>query len=146
MWMMLPEALSQLTAPDFRHGQVGEHGVQMKVLGSDQLQGLLAVGRLQHLKPSLRERAPGHGANQWIVFDQQNPPAARASRHFLGGLSSYGGDRLRHRREVELESGAEPRFAVRPDVPAALLHDAVHHGQPQSTSFAHGLGGEERLE
>src|SRR5438876_10580026 len=55
-------------------------------------------------------------------------------------------DRLVDARQVDLEAGAAARLGVYPDEPPALLHDAVHRGQPQARAFAPLLGREERLE
>src|SRR5512135_3773556 len=39
-------------------------------------------------------------------------------------------------RQVHAEGGAAPRLAVDPDVPEALLHDAIHSGEAQPGSLA----------
>ena len=49
-------------------------------------------------------------------------------------------------REVDLEGRTHSDFAVDAYVAVALLHDAVHHGEPQSRPLASLLGGEERFE
>ena len=48
--------------------------------------------------------------------------------------------------KVDLERRAVPGLAVDPDVPAALLDDAVHGRQPEPGALAGRLGREERLE
>ena len=49
-------------------------------------------------------------------------------------------------REEDAERRALAPLAVDPDVPAALVHDAVHRGEPEPRALALLLGGEEGLE
>src|SRR6266436_5917998 len=48
-------------------------------------------------------------------------------------------------RQIYLESGSFAGLAIHPDVPAALLHDAINRGQSQASSLPTPLRTVERL-
>jgi hypothetical protein len=54
--------------------------------------------------------------------------------------------RLSGPRQVELDRRTAAELAVDLDVPAGLLDEAEHLGQPQTRSLPLAFGGEERLE
>src|SRR5256886_17042757 len=103
----------------------------------DALQRLGAIGGSQHRIPPRLQHPLGQHADLFLVL--HNKYRLRSTGR--GGRAPGRLRRLRqlgHSREIDLEGGAVAQLAVRPDVPAALLDDAVrseeHTSELQSQS------------
>ncbi len=85
------------------------------------------------------------GAHQRIVLHHQDRLAAafHLGRRWLCRDLLRRGIRL---RQIELEGRAKTLLAVKLDVAAGLLDEAVDHAQPEPGSLAHTLGRKERIE
>ena len=92
---------------------------------------------------SLQE--PGRGGPQGIVVLRKQD-GLRSAHGLPLGLRR---DRLGFpgvEREIDAERGSPAGLAVDVDQPGVLLHDSVHHGEPEARAAAHLLRREERLE
>src|SRR5258706_15070751 len=92
------------------------------------------------------------GIRYWSVTGVQTCalPIYDQHRFAAGGRSAFWRSSrwLRGRRDawqVDLEARAMPGLGIHGDVAAALFHDAVHRGEPESRALADFLGREERL-
>src|SRR5579883_2965607 len=111
------------------------------------LHGVQGIPALDHRIATLAEELAGRVPDGVFIFHQQQrlPPAERF--RFDVGLAWPTDLRaLFHPWEVHLKGGSHSRLAVDPDKTAALFHNPVYRGQPQSRALALFLGGVERLE
>src|SRR5208282_1488276 len=81
-----------------------------------------AVFRLQHPITQLLQTFTHVGANQGLILDHQQELSGDTSARFRSRERWLDGSL--GRRKVQLESRPMPRFAIHPDVAAALLDDA----------------------
>ena len=142
--MTLGKLARQFIASHARHHQVGKDQIDFAVQTVVNLQRGLPILSFDDVVTQLLQTLTHIAANGGVVFDDQDGLPARlrvrlaAHQRILQGCGNRG--------EVEFEGCAMRRFAVNPDVAAALFHNAVHDRQPQAGAFAHFLGGEEGIE
>src|SRR5579864_911092 len=105
------------------------------------------VGRLcfQNFISAGSKQIARQAAQRLFVLDQQN--GLRSSPGWRGlGSRLLRASWFVDYRQIDLEGGALARLAIHPDVPSALPHDAVNHGEAQAGAVADLFGGEEGLE
>src|SRR5215208_8327021 len=102
-----------------------------------QFQGLNAVGCFKNRVSLPGEQLPGQSPQCRGVLNQQDRFIAG---EFLGSLSdAILVERVARAGQMQLEDGANARFAVDGDVAAVLLDDAIDRRQSQSRSLASSL-------
>ncbi len=127
-----------------RHHDVGDEQVDGLRMAVGDLDGFVGTGGFDHPIAVFLENLASDDPQGTFVLDQQDRlPPSRGHRRFL--------DLRRHgwfvdTRQIDLERGASPHFAVHPDMATGLLHDAVHHRQAQAGALPLLLGREEGLE
>src|SRR5208282_3724565 len=89
------------------------------------LDGLVTATGLQNAVAPCGETLAGHRPQRFFVFQCQN--GFCAFRTFASHFQSANqGRRLSLRaRQIDVESGTRPRYAVNPDIAATLLNDSV---------------------
>src|SRR5260370_6768253 len=105
---------------------------------------ILRLLRNQHGVTLRRQHRADKVSHCGVVLHQQNRLRTLLSM-LLRFLRYDSLRRLRHLRQINLEGGAFPHFAICPDVPAALFQHTVDHRQSQSRSMAGPFGSEKRF-
>src|ERR1700758_3845268 len=113
-------------------------------VGHCDLQRHCAIGRLDHSIALLLEKLPGQIAKVGLVLDHEDGFSTRLRGHGLWCSSNFcrALDCFGDTRQIDFESRTLAGLAVDPDVTAALLHDAVDGGEPETGSLRP-LGSEE---
>ena len=112
------------------------------------VQGLDAVPGLDHGVAVIPEAADGQVPHDILVLDDQHafdPVLSDGVAAWLRDVTSRCSPATAS-GQVDLEDAPLARLTVDPDVPAALLHDAVDGRQAETGALSHRLGGEEGLE
>src|SRR5207249_1852801 len=122
---------SEVDAADAGHDDIGQKKMNGPAVVGSGLQGLGAIAGTDDGVAGHFEKFLGDLAEGVEVLNEEN--------RFSGGrgcerlfLDLWSGRGVVNAREVKLEGGATAGFAVDPDVPAALLDDAVDHGQAEA--------------
>src|SRR5215469_10882390 len=106
--------------------------------------GVLRVQRRNYLIASFAQNRLDQLTQRFLVFDEQDSFRA-ALRPSRGWRERSFLDQFVHAWQVNLERAAFPRFAVNPDIAAALFHNAVYGRKAKTRAAAAFLGGEEGL-
>src|SRR5450432_278805 len=90
-------------------------------------QRLNSITRFEDLVPQSFKRLDRQAAQGGFIFHQKNGFASPMYRNnrLCGGHTEGFFDG----RKINLERGPQSDLAVNRDMPAALLHDAIHRGQ-----------------
>ena len=119
----------QLPAAHVGHHHVGEQHIDVAGMRPADLQGFRPARGRQNGVAELPQNPHREVADRLFVLHHQNGFAAA-----LPGCRGVPSGRFRQRfgnaREIQLEGGPLPRFAINPDVSAGLFDDAVNRGQP----------------
>src|SRR5713226_6281599 len=139
------QAFGQLASAYTRHHDIGEHQVDWPLLSLTNLHRFAGITSFQYGVASHLENLARQPANPILIFHQKDslPSPERFGWDFTYICIL---DWFLDRRKVNLKSSSSTRFAIDPNVSAALLDYPEHGGQAQTCASALLLRGEERLE
>jgi len=138
------EALHKFISAHPRHHHVGDEEIDGVMKGLALLQRFKPVLAWDDLIAVEGKHLHDELANHPLVLGQKNGFGAAQGRSRRFQRNSLGDFIVT--RQIDLDGGTLPQFAVAPDVAPALFNDAMHSGQTQSRAFALFFGREEWLE
>src|SRR5271168_1500458 len=117
------------------------------------------IATSKNMIPAIANK-PNTRAFNWVSLRRRNDNSVRGLKYRKTnrpelvriGRGSYlhGGIHRLHRFGIYGQFDTERRATLRTvetfDAPSVLLHDAVANAEPEAGAFAHGLGGEKRVE
>ena len=140
------QAGQQLGPATSRHDDVGHHEVDRRGVLREHPLGFGAIGRLQHAIAGIVEDPLGQMTHADLVFYQQHRLRGAFDRQTRRRFRHHGRAVAAAAWQVDVERRPTARFAVHPDVPLALLDDAVGRRQAEAGPLADLFGGEKRFE
>ena len=143
-WPHLAQAGRQLRAPHSGHDNIADQEIDGSGFGGD-YQRIRRVAGFQDRVAVGTKPEHGQPTNAVVVLDHQHRLGPAWWRQRNDGLAYRTRYAIRYRQQNG-HRGPEPHLAVNPDVPSALLHDAVAGRETQASALSLPLGGEERFE
>src|SRR5206468_9913314 len=138
------EPLGQLASAYTRHDHVGQQEMDFGAVTACQALCFRRRMRFDHFVAALAENHVRQLTDVLFVLDEQDGFVALLVRG--GGPFRRRLDGVGDAWQINLEGGALSKFAVYPDVAAALFHNAIDRRETEASATSAFLGGVKRLE
>jgi len=141
---LLAQAVRQIAAAHVRHDHIGGQEIDLPRAIVNQAKRFGSIAGGHHGEPVVAKTASQKMSNRLLVLDEEN--RLRTTRADVSRRRRS--DRVCLVDEWKRDRKSRPftLFTVHFDIPAALLHEAVHHGETESRPLADSLRREEGLE
>ena len=141
---LLAQAVRQIAAAHVRHDHVGGQEIDARRAIVNQAKRFGSIAGGHHSEPVVAQTASQEMSNRLLVLDEED--RLRTTRTDVSRRRRS--DRVSLLDEWKRDRKSRPfaLFTVHLDIPAALLHKAVHHGKTESCPLADSLRREEGLE
>src|SRR6266496_5760403 len=107
---------------------------------------MFRIVRRNHVESETLKQPMRHSTDKRIVFDQQDRPTPVA-RNILPGIHVVAAfNWLLRARQIHVECGSHIWVAQHFDLAAGLLHNSMHHREPESGSLSYFLRGKKWFE
>ena len=141
---LLAQAVRQIAAAHVRHDHIGGQEIDVRRAIVNQAKRFGSIAGGHHGEPVVAKTASQEMSNRLLVLDEEN--RLRTARTDVSRRRRS--DRVCLVDEWKRDRKSRPfaLLTVHFDIPAALLHEAVHHGETESRPLADSLRREEGLD